>query len=1162
MKIELLRLSNLNSLMGKWEIDFSDPQYLSSGLFCISGPTGSGKTTILDAMCLALYGKTPRLNAVARNNEIMSKGTPYCYAEVRFSTPSGTYWARWEQHRARYKVEGALQEARHSLIQDVLAGEKAIQWDKVTEVAKGIEEVTGMTFERFTQSMLLAQGRFAEFLNQPASERAPILEQITGTEIYSQISQWVFERVSLEKQKLGEKEGLIGQLGLLDPQERQILHNRRDELLLVIQKNRDSLKIWQKWFEGIQARERLILEVKSLDFEKKAIISKRAELEPQIQLLKRLKAAQPLAVDHHHWQEQSKIIVNLEAEVHSLEQETVNQETQIRKLDQNLEKLKLSQKELSELLVRRLPQVEEAQDKLVRLQQKEESYLLVLKKGDELAQRCQEAEEEIKTQLGLKLTCETRLEELRSDTSFKNHFQEMNTSMELQCSRLQDLASKRKEAQILLTTKKEIQDRVHHLKGQIILNEESLKALTTEVSSDPPPENSSEGIVISLSQKIKEARSRVEVLTNQWNWRRGEDARIPLETRVHLLQGQAQKLQDLLTLHQRLALLVKERELLIPQEPCPLCGSIHHPYLQNLPMNPEQSQLELYQKEWDEVSPNLKQAEESLSRIETEQRIIPLSFENRPDFDTRTLKEQLDKSRVDLASWEEKLELRESEHEQRLKHQKKEMELQESLTILTRDLLTQEKDLEALIAQEKRLWFEGENLRASLEKWLVGIGWDLKGLKDPLRIIADLRLAFAQAKKAVLEEEEIIKKLGTLGASLDQSQVAQQDRKRSRNEFKEETEFLQNQIRELRLQIREVCGTEQPLALRAQLYQTVEILSAEVSKASQELAVANSQREQVKRERTERLGQVQVQKQELYNLSSKLIQRAQDQGFLTLQDLEAALGDESQREDLEKTFSQLDESENHWKATYFDRKRQLQDLSLFLDSLDPEVLKELENTMTETEIQNQLLQEELGEVKGRIQDFETKDSLIKEHQAGLGLQLKEYGRWKELGDLIGSATGQKFRTYAQGLTFSHLIEYANRQLLKMTDRYTLVPQIETALDLDIIDHYQASQRRTIRNLSGGETFLVSLALALGLSRMAARRVRVDSLFLDEGFGTLDQDSLELAMEALSTLREEGKMIGVISHVESIKERISAQIQVLTGVGGVSTLKGPGIRRLT
>ncbi|WP_169391712.1 MULTISPECIES: AAA family ATPase [Psychrobacter] len=177
-------------------------------------------------------------------------------------------------------------------------------------------------------------------------------------------------------------------------------------------------------------------------------------------------------------------------------------------------------------------------------------------------------------------------------------------------------------------------------------------------------------------------------------------------------------------------------------------------------------------------------------------------------------------------------------------------------------------------------------------------------------------------------------------------------------------------------------------------------------------------------------------------------------------------------------------------------------------------------------------------------------------------QQKEHLRvWQQLYDLIGSADGKKYRTFAQSLTFEVMINHANQQLQKMSDRYLLIHDSEQPLELSVIDNYQGGEIRSTKNLSGGEGFIISLALALGLSQMASQNIRVDSLFLDEGFGTLDEESLDIALDTLTGLQQEGKLIGVISHVSALKARILTQIQVNKRAGGISVLTGHGCQAL-
>ncbi len=201
---------------------------------------------------------------------------------------------------------------------------------------------------------------------------------------------------------------------------------------------------------------------------------------------------------------------------------------------------------------------------------------------------------------------------------------------------------------------------------------------------------------------------------------------------------------------------------------------------------------------------------------------------------------------------------------------------------------------------------------------------------------------------------------------------------------------------------------------------------------------------------------------------------------------------------------------------------------------------------------------DIGGIHQILSDNEQQKSSQQERLKAIDLQQKECSRWDELHQLIGSADGKKFRNFAQGLTFEMMTAHANRRLREMTDRYLLIRDEEQPLELNVIDNYQAGEIRSTKNLSGGESFIVSLALALGLSQMASRNVRVDSLFLDEGFGTLDEDALETALETLAGLRQDGKLIGVISHVAALKERIGTRIEVIPGTGGSSRISGPGM----
>ena len=207
------------------------------------------------------------------------------------------------------------------------------------------------------------------------------------------------------------------------------------------------------------------------------------------------------------------------------------------------------------------------------------------------------------------------------------------------------------------------------------------------------------------------------------------------------------------------------------------------------------------------------------------------------------------------------------------------------------------------------------------------------------------------------------------------------------------------------------------------------------------------------------------------------------------------------------------------------------------------------------------LSQKIGAIDQKLKDNDSQKGQQAAQLIAIDEQKQKLQVWQQLYTLIGSADGRKYRTFAQGLTFEVMISHANTQLQKMSDRYLLIHDDSNPLELNVIDNYQGGDIRSTKNLSGGEGFIISLALALGLSQMASHNIRVDSLFLDEGFGTLDEESLDIALDTLTSLQQEGKLIGIISHVQALKDRILTQIKVEKISGGFSQISGQGCRRV-
>ncbi len=251
----------------------------------------------------------------------------------------------------------------------------------------------------------------------------------------------------------------------------------------------------------------------------------------------------------------------------------------------------------------------------------------------------------------------------------------------------------------------------------------------------------------------------------------------------------------------------------------------------------------------------------------------------------------------------------------------------------------------------------------------------------------------------------------------------------------------------------------------------------------------------------------------------------------------------------------------------------LQQAKLQLDRTQQSLTQNLATPMTDQSwealgVQHQQIQtdidqlsQQIGAIDQKLKDNDRQKGAQAAQLVAIDEQKQKLQVWQQLHTLIGSADGKKYRTFAQGLTFQVMIKHANSQLQKMSDRYLLIHDEDSPLELNVIDNYQGGDIRSTKNLSGGEGFIISLALALGLSQMASHNIRVDSLFLDEGFGTLDEESLDIALDTLTSLQQEGKLIGIISHVQALKDRILTQIKVEKLSGGFSQITGQGCRRM-
>lgn len=1077
MKILQLRFKNLNSLYGEWAIDFASPEYISSGIFAITGPTGAGKSTILDAICLALYGATPRLGKITQSgNEVMSRRTGECYAEVIFQSQAGTFRCHWSQHRAYRKAGGKLADSKHEIADD-LSGR--ILESKKRDVASVIEEKTGMDFDRFTRSILLAQGGFAAFLQASPDGRAPILEQITGTAIYSEISKKVHERQRDEREKLGLLQAETAGITLLsEEQEAEVRKELEGKEL-----TEKDLLVKHRQVAGsisrLTAIEALRVDLAGIAREFAAISEIVDAFTPNREKLRRGQKAAELDGDF--------------AALSSLRKQQADDQQAFKDNEEQLppKVLSLSQKE--EKL-----KAAESLTVITKNEQKAEGPLI--KKVRILDFQISEKKKEIQTVAAACKKEEIYIAENKRERS--EVLKEQRITLEkLQHIEQYLVANSRDE--LLITQLAGITEQVNNLQShaeQIRTKTNGVGIARKQVEDHAALHESRYKIFVSCKAAFDAAKKSTLQEKKRLTTHLGE--RLLREYRVEY-----DSLMREVAFLRKISDLEAERKKLEDDKPCPLCGSTGHPFAEgNVP------EIDATEKRIGELAAFIKDAEQ---------------FENT----IKELERKEIKIAVQLAEAEKQLAqagYAKEESERQFKRVAGELtEITERFSALQQIVLSRLQPLGITNIPDKDIGSVLTSLHDRLKKWQ-----DFQKRK----IEIESRITHLNAEVKRLDNI-----LETVTSALKEKQKA--------------LALLTKDCESLLSGRRQIYGSKNPDHVESSLATR----AADAEQKEKSVRGARDLARQQVNEIETRLGtlreNISKRTQLLTRAEKTFTETCQKAGFADEQAfIESRLSVEEKNE-IERRAREIDEKQ----ADILSRKK---DREVRLD-------RELEKKTTETPLEELVktrdgleeslkkVAESIGAVKQILSDNSNTKARIREKRAFIEAQKIECRRWDKLHAVIGSADGKKYRNFAQGLTFELMVSHANRQLAKMTDRYLLIRDDLQPLELNVIDNYQAGEIRSTKNLSGGESFIVSLSLALGLSKMASRRVRVDSLFLDEGFGTLDEETLDTALETLAGLQQDGKLIGVISHVAGLKERIPTQIAILPMSGGKSTIIGPG-----
>ncbi|MCH2226202.1 MAG: AAA family ATPase [Candidatus Caenarcaniphilales bacterium] len=1086
MKILELRFQNLNSLHGEWMIDFRDDAFLENGIFAITGATGAGKTTILDAITLALFGATARLGKITEtSNEIMSRHTGECFAEISFETKQGSFRVTWSQRRSRKQAEGKLQTPKHEIV-NALTGE-IIASTKLREVEKAVEDRLGMNFKQFTRSILLAQGSFAAFLQASPDERAPILEQITGTEIYTQISLKVHERRNEEKSKLLSLEDQVSNIKILTEDEQlamQNLYSEKESLKdAIYQQHKDmqtelsKLKNEEAWL-----REKNKLETNLINLNK-SLAENALELDSAKQKQVSFDSAYKIFSESKKGRLTSiQKLRELNFKIFEEEKVLAKSRLDLNNIKQDQQNLKQEKTQIEKFIATSSSKFEEFNSyfaKSLDLKTIEANISSL----EALAKASCKLEQELDKEIKYKESLETKLIQARKE--FKQLDQDSKTYEEKKASYIEKISG----------LEKKIND---------LLQGFNLEAFRERIELY--------SLMLELKQLEKSKCSSLESLDLF-----AKDLKIYAEKK-ELLEALCKELEKNREQELKILNLEEERKKLLAGEACPLCGSLEHPFVES-------------NTEFEDSSSELSIKKQDLAELLEKQKQILL--------ETAALEKEIEVFNNNIEQLTEKLEnlslvndLLENLKNQSVKHleddlldMKNKLKQIESfdLDLNSSNKLLRELDLKFASSAEQRNRIKENGLKLKSESELLG-----KRLVDSKEELKNTELEFVNTLKLIDASLEIDENISRTFQALKCNYV-------SLKEKKLEAEQLQLSIKEADLKVSSI---DKSLGF------TLEKLQAQESA----LNLSLKQLEELTSHR----------KSEFSESSPEALEAALEQEDLALQ---------RQEKDLIQKINELENQRSLVKLEIDNISNRIKELESELESAKFIYLNELEQAIADLshnlEVKfNELseLNQELGIIKEKLESNAQAKKNFAEKIQQLNMQKKELERFNLLHELIGSSDGKKFRNFAQGLSFEIMINQANRQLEKMTDRYLLIRDEKNNLALNILDNYQAGEIRSTKNLSGGESFIVSLALALGLSKMASNNIQVDSLFLDEGFGTLDEEALETAISVLSGLKEDGKLIGVISHIPALKERIPTQIHIEASSLGRSSIHGAGVKK--
>jgi len=1211
MKILAIRLKNLASLAGEQVIDFTAEPLASAGLFAITGPTGAGKSTILDALCLALFGSTPRLDSVSPLNKVpevdaeigggdernlLRRGCGSGYAEVDFVGVDGhRYRARWEVKRAREKIDGRLQASSQSLT-DLDSG-TLLASGKKREFKELLEARLGLTLAQFTRAVLLAQSEFSAFLKADDNERGTLLEKLTDTGLYSRLGQAAFEAAKEAKEGLARLEQQAGGLQPLEPEQREVLENEHQAQL-------DELKALQQQLKALEAQRQWLSELQRLENEREAACQQLQDAEDKRENLAEarriLDLFEQLAPQRHRFlrlqdlgpllDKATDSLARLQHEEQAVQQRLAELQGQYRAASAQLRSAEQARQDAEPRLVlarREEERLQHLNADLAAIREESIQADAAASAGEATLKQLEQQQQRTAEQLAaLAKPLETSAALQPLCAAWDGYRPRLQQAVQL-AARLQqgqrELPAREAQAQAAETQQnvaREALDNLQRERDSDVGLAEQLARLHRQLDDWRQAERETEALRELWSQQRALEASRRELADAATEQQAELDSLVPLGKQARIDRDaaeQALKVTLAVLERQRLARSEKVEALraaLVPGEPCPVCGSHEHPWQQTDALvaslarhddsEAERARQALQQQDQRlqelhdrhvALSTQLRQTQQRQSEVDAQLQALAPRLLALPAHAPLLEQPEAERSpwlETQLTTLKGQITSASQRQQQLLTLQQRSETLQQAwqaareACVEATQRLARQRD--ALARDSQQL---DEELAAFAE--LLPVEQLQRWREDPAQTFMQLDASIATRLQQLQAQAELSEEL----RQGEQRRSDEQLQQRHRQEKQASCQARLAEREKLLLACRQALRTSLGEQSSASAWQHQ--LDAAIQTARQTQAGIDQQLNE------SRLGLTRLHSEQ-QNCRQRHAELQQERDALNAElgawrTAHPALDDTTLAQLLQMDEALLSEARQRLQqnAETLTRCRERLDGCLNrLASHQQQQAEVPEATQLQQAHAEQLqrceqAEQRCAETRAALLDDDKRRSQSQALLAQIDAARAEMQRWGRIAALIGSSDGGAFRKIAQAYNLDLLVQHANVQLRQLARRYRL-KRGGSPLGLLVMDTEMGDELRSVHSLSGGETFLVSLALALGLASMASSKLRIESLFIDEGFGSLDPESLQIAMDALDSLQAQGRKVAVISHVAEMHERIPVQIQVQRQGNGQSGLK--------